>query len=102
MSERATNKGEEGSARDGKLAKNGGKESMRASARSAASYEDTLGKSIVALQKLSLNHDQDMRELAEAGADHKNEVKKRGRGDGLGAPYTHVAAAFVEALTAEA
>ena len=30
------------------------------------------------------------------------EVKKRGRGHGVGAPYTDVAAAFVEALTAEA
>ena len=30
----------------------------QASARSAASYEDTLGRSIVALQKLSLKHDQ--------------------------------------------
>ena len=37
---------------------------MKASARSAASYEDTLGKSIVALQKLFLKHHQDMRELA--------------------------------------
>ena len=30
------------------------------------------------------------------------EVKKRGRGHGLGVPYTHVAAVFVEALTTEA
>ena len=95
---------------------------MKASARSAASYEDTPGRSIVALQKLSLQHDQELRELAEAltdlwlapkslkavkagleaGADYMEEVKKRGRGHGLGAPYTHVAAAFVEALTAEA
>ena len=91
------------------------------SARSAASCEDTLGKSIVALEKLSLKHDQFMRELAgaltdfwlapkslkavtaglEAGADHVEEVKKRGRGHGRGAPYTHVAAAFVDSLTAE-
>ena len=59
-----------------------------------------------ALQKLSQNHDQDMRERAravtdvwlapkslkvvtaglEAGAGHTEEVKKRGRGHGLGAP----------------
>ena len=95
---------------------------MKASARSAASYEDTPGRSIVALQKLSLQHDQELGELAgaltdfwlapkslkavkaglEAGADYMEEVKKRGRRHGLGAPYTHVAAAFVEALTAEA
>ena len=91
---------------------------MKASARSAASYEDTLAKSIVALQKMSLKHDQEIRELAgaltdfwlapkslhamEAGADYMEEVKKRGRGHGLGAPYTHVAAALVEALAAEA
>ena len=30
------------------------------------------------------------------------EIKQRGRGHGLGAPCTHAAAAFVEALTAEA
>ena len=95
---------------------------MRASATSAASYEDSLGRSIVTLQKLSLKHDQEIRELAgaltdfwlapktlravvaemEAGADYMEEVKKRGRGHGLGAPYTHVAAAFVEALAVEA
>ena len=85
---------------------------MRASARSAASYEDSRGRSIVALQKLSLKHDQEIRELAgaltdfllapkavkagmEAGVDCVEEVKKRGRGHGLGAPYTHVAAPFV-------
>ena len=49
VSKRATPEGEEGSA---KLAKSGGKGSMKASARSAASSEDTLGKSIVALYKL--------------------------------------------------
>ena len=95
---------------------------MKASARSAASYEDTLGRPIVALQKLILKHDQELRELAdtltdlwlapkslkavkaglEAGANYMDEVKKRGRGHGPGAPYTHVAAAFVEALAAEA
>ena len=95
---------------------------MKASARSAASYEDTLGRSIVALQKLSLKHDQEIRELAgalrdfglaprtlhavkvgmEAGAGCMEEVRKRGRGHRLGAPYTHVAAAFVEALAVEA
>ena len=95
---------------------------MRASARSAASHEDSPGRSIVALQKLSLKHDQEIRELAgalthfwlapktfravkarmEAGADYMEEVKKRGRGHGLGAPFTHVAAAFVEALAVEA
>ena len=37
-----------------------------------------------------------------AGADYMEEVEKRGRGHGLGAPYTHVAAAFVEALAVEA
>ena len=93
---------------------------MKASARSAASYEDTLGRSIVALQKLSVKHDQAIRELAqaltdfwfapnslqavksgmEAGADYMEEVKNRGHG--LGAPYTQVAAAFVEALAVEA
>ena len=94
--------GEKGSARDIKLAKSRGNGSMEAFARSAASYEDTLGKSIVALQKLSLEHDQDTRELAgaftdfwlalkslkavtagvEAGADYMEEVEKRGRGTG--------------------
>ena len=96
-------RGRKSSARDGKLSKNGGKGSMKASARSAASYEDTPGRSIVALQKLSLNHDQEMREPAgaltdfwlapkslqavkagmEAGADYMEEVNKRGRGHGL-------------------
>ena len=72
--------------------------------------------SIVVLQKVSLKHDQDMRELAgaltdfwlapksltamtagvEAGADYMEEVKKGGRRHGLGAPCTH------EALTAKA
>ena len=42
---------------------------MKASARSPASHEDTLRKSIVALQKLSLKHDQDVRELAGAVTD---------------------------------
>ena len=42
---------------------------MKASARSAASYEDTPGRSIVALQKLSLKHDQDIRERAGAPTD---------------------------------
>ena len=122
VAKRATPEGEESSARDSKLPKNGGKGSMKASARSAASHEDTPGRSIVALQKMSLQHDQELRELAgaltdfwlapkslkavkaglEAGADYMEEVKKRGRRHGLGAPYTHVAAAFVEALTAEA
>ena len=98
MSKRATPEGEEGCARDSKLAKSGGKGSINASASSAVSHEDTLGKSIVALQKLSQKHDQDMRELAgtltdfwivpksltavtaalEAGADYMEEVKKRG------------------------
>ena len=36
------------------------------------------------------------------GADYMEEVLKRGRGHGLGAPYTHVTAAFVEALMTEA
>ena len=58
VSKRATPEGEGSSARDSKLPKNGGKGSMRASARSAASYEDSPGRSIVALQKLSLKHDQ--------------------------------------------
>ena len=122
VAKRATPEGEESSARDSKLPKSGGNGSMKASARSAASYEDTLARSIVALQKLSLKHDQEIRELAgaltdfwlapktlqavkagmEAGADYMEEIKKRGRGHGLGAPYTHVAAAFVEALAAEA
>ena len=39
---------------------------MKTSARSAALYENTLGRSIVALQKLSLQHDQEIRELAGA------------------------------------
>ena len=96
---RATPEGEENSARDSKLPKSGGKGSIKASARSAASYEDTLARSIVALRKLSLKHDQEIRELAgaltdfwlapkslqpvkagmEAGADYMEEVKKRGR-----------------------
>ena len=66
VSKRATPEGEGGSARDSKLPKNGGKGSMRASASSAASNDDSLGKSIVALQKLSLKHDQEIRELAGA------------------------------------
>ena len=98
VAKRATPEGEEGNARDSKLPNSGGKGSMKASARSAASYEDTRGKSIVALPKLSLKHDQDMRELAsahtefwlapktlnavkaglEAGADYMEEIKKRG------------------------
>ena len=69
MPKRATPEGEEGSARDGKLAMSGGKGSKKAFARSAAFFEDTLGKSIVAPQKLSLEHDQDTRELAEALTD---------------------------------
>ena len=102
VAKRAISEEEESSARDSKLPKNGGKGSMKASARSAA-------------------HDQELRELAgaltdfwlapkslkavkaglEAGADYMEEVKKRGRRHWLGSPYTHVAAAFVEALTAE-
>ena len=66
-SKRATPEGEEGSARDTKLAQSGGKGSMKVSVRSAVSYKDTLGKSIVALQKLSPN--QDMRALAGALTD---------------------------------
>ena len=97
VSKRATPVGEGSSARDSKLPKNGGKGATRASARSAASYEDSLGRSIVALQKLSRKHDQEIRELAgaltdfwlahntlqavkagmEAGADYMEEVKKR-------------------------
>ena len=108
--------------RDSKLPKSGGKGSMRASARSAASYKDSEGRSIVALQTLSLQHDQEIRELAgaltdfwlapktlqavkagmEALADYMEEVRKRERGHGLGAPYAHVAAAFVEAFAVEA
>ena len=57
------------SARDSKLPKRGGKGSMKASARPAASHEDTLGRSIVALQKLSLRHEQGIRELAGALTD---------------------------------
>ena len=122
MAERATPEGEGSSARDSKLPRNGGKGSMKASARPAASYEETQKRSIVALQKLGLEHDQEIRELAgaltdfwlapkslqavkegmEAGADCMKEAKKRGRGHGLGARYTHVAAAFVEALAIEA
>ena len=102
VSKRATLEREGGSARDSKLPKNGGKELMRASARSAASYEDSPANSIVALQKLSLKHDWEIREEMEAGADLMEEVKKRGRGHGLGAPHTHVAAVFVEALAVEA
>ena len=43
-----------------------------------------------------------MKAGTEAGADYMEEVKKRGRGHGRGAPYTHVAAPFVEALAVEA
>ena len=122
VSKGATPEGEGSSARDSKLPENGGKGLMRASARSAASYEDSQGRSIVALQKMSLKHDEEIRELAgtltdfwltpktlqavtagmEAGAHYMEEVKKRGRGHGLRAPYTHVAAALVEALAVEA
>ena len=122
MSNRATPEDEEGSARDSNLANGESKGSTRASARSAASHEDTLEKSILTLQKLCPKHDQDMRELAGAltdfwlapkslravvaglvaGADCMEEVKKREQGRRLGAPYTHVAAALVETLTADA
>ena len=122
VAKRAAPEGEGSSARDSKLTKSGGKGSMKASARLAASYEDALGRSIVALQKLSLKHDQEIRELAgapggfwlgpktlqavkagmEAGADNTEEAKKRGRGHGLRVPCTHVAATFVEALAVEA
>ena len=50
VAKRATPEGEGSSARDSKLPKSGGKGSMTAGARSAASYEDTVGRSIVALQ----------------------------------------------------
>ena len=122
VSKRATPEGEGSSARDSKVPKHRGKGSMRARAKSAASHEDSLGRSIVALQKMSLKHDQEIRELAgaltdfwlafktlqavkagmEAVADYMEEVKKSGRVHGLGAPNTHVAAAFVEALAVEA
>ena len=122
VAKRATPEREEGSARDSKLTKNGGKGSLKASARSAASHEDTLGRSIVALQKLSLKprpgnprarwcaHTLLARAQVTASSDggmeartgYMEEVKKRERGHGLGAPCTHVAAAFVEALTVEA
>ena len=80
-----------------------------------ASYEDPLGRSIVALQKTELQTRPEIREFAvaltdfwlapktlQAVKDYMEEVKKRGRGHGLGAPHTHVAAAFVEALAVEA
>ena len=62
VSKRATPEGEGSSARDTKLP------TMRASARSAASYEDSLGRSIVALQKLSLKHDQEIRRNVTKGS----------------------------------
>ena len=52
VSKRATPEGERSSARDSTLPKSGGKGSTRANARSAASYEVSLGRSIVALQKI--------------------------------------------------
>ena len=70
VSKRATPEGDGSSVeRSSKLPKNGGKGSTRASDRLAASCEDSLGRSIVALEKLSLKHDQEIRELAGALTD---------------------------------
>ena len=70
VSKRATPEGERSSARDSTLPKSGGKGSTRANARSAALLRSFARKvDRRACKKLSLKHDQEIRELAGALTD---------------------------------
>ena len=90
----------------------------RAGSSKTSSENATLQEQVVALQKLSLNSAQGMRALMaqvdfcllpadaavaakglETSKEYATQVKKRGKGHGLGSPHLHVAASVVESLS---